>query len=115
MPKFQNVAVKGLSLDKAYSSAIQPTSETHSPTAPAYQPPATSVLATEPEPVSTPTSSSISAPSEPVAPVSVSAPASSPVSGPKPANNFVAILIVTIVAILAIAGVGYFAYTTFFK
>jgi hypothetical protein len=86
-PKFQNVTVSGLSLEKVPPQAA------------------------EVAPVAI---------QRPSAPQSQQAPIASPVtpvasSNGTSTNHFMGILIVAIVGILAIAGVGYFAYTIFAK
>lgn len=100
MPSFQDVAVKGLSMEKEY----HPSAVTQTP-----MPPPTSAPVQASAPVSSPMPPREVAPT-PVPPTQEisSAPAAS-------GSHLVPILIVTLVALFALAAVGYFAYTLFIK
>lgn len=109
MPKFQNVNVSGLSIEKGYHSPVQaqaPFAERQQPTVPAVAEIATKSAST---PTEAPTSAPASAAQSP------DASAQQDVSGDQPESHLVPILIVVLVAIVAIAVVGYFAYITFAK
>ncbi|HUC31310.1 MAG TPA: hypothetical protein VMR99_01315 [Candidatus Paceibacterota bacterium] len=104
-PSFQNVAVSGLSLEREYKAPVS--SQTPMPDLGSF-----SIPAPPPPPAVARTSSF--APDLSSAPVS--APAAqefTPVADSGP--NIVPIVIVTLVAILAIGVVAYFAYTIFAK
>jgi hypothetical protein len=108
-PSFQNVAVSGLSLQKEGHQA--PVAErTPMPTPSSYSVPASPVVAATPAPTSQIAENKTS-------PVRVSdlspAPAQDFVPDAVPENHLMPILVVTLVAILAIGVVGYFAYTLF--
>jgi hypothetical protein len=91
-PSFQNVAVSGLTLEREGHQA--PIAErTPMPAPSSYSVPATPVAASTPAPASTPAQEFI------------------PETASK--NHLMPILIVTLVAILAIGVVGYFAYILF--
>ena len=120
-PSFQNVAVSGLSMEgyKAPTSAPSPM-----PNVGSFSVPATPVVASAP--VHAPASAATVEPGAPLLQNPGSAVTPPAASDPDPAalaftpepssgNNLVPIIIVTIVAIGAIAVVGYFAYTIFAK
>jgi hypothetical protein len=109
-PSFRDVAVKGLSMEKEYHPAAVSETPMPSPAMPATTPA---------QPVRAPLPSPSVAPSAHVAP---EIPAETPVPPTQeiPRNagqgsHVVPILIVTLVAILALGAVGYFAYTLFVK
>jgi hypothetical protein len=92
VPMFQDVAVSGLSMEKEY----KPPGSFRSPTP-------------ESAPVSAPVSGERASAATDVPPASN--PAQERASDSGSGNNVVPLLIVTLVAILAIGVVGYFAYT----
>jgi len=114
-PSFQNVAVSGLSLEREGHQA--PIAErTPMPAPSSYSVPATPVVGATPaltphvaeketSPAQTPDFS----------PAPLSTPAQEFVPVVTPENHLMPILVVTLVAILAIGVVGYFAYTLFGK
>jgi hypothetical protein len=114
-PSFQNVAVSGLSLEREGHQA--PVAErTPMPAPSSYSIPATPVVAVTPAPPPHVADNEIS-PSQAsgFSPVPVSTPAQEFVPEPVSENHLVPILVVTLVAILAIGAVGYFAYSLFGK
>jgi hypothetical protein len=89
MPTFQNVIVSGLTVEKEYKKSVKSTA---------------SYVAPSGIPIS---QSSVSAPAQ--------RPAASFAPTSQPDNHLMPILIVSLVALLAIAGVGIAAYMLFFK
>lgn len=98
MPRFENVAIDGLSVEKEYGTPSNSSNSVMSAAAPTQ--------------FTTPTVAQA-----PIASVAPSQPTQSAVAeGPvAPKKDMYPIFIVAVVAILAIAAVGYFAYATFFS
>jgi flagellar basal body-associated protein FliL len=99
LPRFENVAITGVTVEQEYAStpdhaANLPQQTVAQPVAPA-QPVATPVAA-QPSP-------------------QTAAPTMATVNSTQPRKDLYPIFIVAIVALLAIGGVGYFAYITFFS
>jgi hypothetical protein len=115
-PSFQNVAVSGLSLQKeGHKTSIA--ERTPMPAPSSYSVPSTPVAVA---------TMSVSAPhiaENNAAPIQATDPSIAPTASPQqefpseaaPKNHLIPILIVTLVAIIAIGVVGYFAYVLFFK
>jgi hypothetical protein len=112
-PSFQNVAVSGLSLEKAgYQAPIA--ERTPMPAPSSYSVPVTPVVAATPAPTPHAAENETSpAQTSDLSPAPASAPAQEFVPEAVPKNHLMPILIVTLVAIIAIGVVGYFAYTLF--
>jgi hypothetical protein len=112
-PSFQNVAVSGLSLERQGHQAPI-TERTPMPAPSSYSVPATPVVAATPAPTPHGAENEISAAqTTDFSPVPESTPAQEFVPEATSENHLMPILIVTLVAILALGVVGYFAYTLF--
>ena len=109
-PSFQDVAVSGLTLEREGHQA--PVAErTSMPTSSSYSVPATPVVVAMPAPM--PQQNAESEIPPPPVRASASGQEFVPESASVPENHLMPILIVTLVAIIAIGVVGYFAYTLF--
>lgn len=114
-PSFQNVAVSGLTLEReGHQASIA--ERTPMPTPSSYSVPAAPVVAATPAPTPHVAESETSlAQASDFSPAPASTPAQEFVPEAASENHLASILVVTLVAILAIGVVGYFAYTLFGK
>jgi hypothetical protein len=119
-PSFQSVAVSGLSLEReGHQASI--VERTPMPAPSSYSVPAAPVIAATPpaptQPVPTGESKALAAQASDFspAPAPASTPAQEFVPEPVPDSHLMPILIVTLVAIIAVGVVGYFAYALFLK
>jgi hypothetical protein len=112
-PSFQNVAVSGLTLEREGHQA--PVAErTPMPAPSSYSVPATPVVAATPAPMPHVADSETSpTQASDFSPAPASMPAQEFVPEAVPENHLMPILVITLVAIIAIAVVGYFAYSLF--
>ncbi len=106
MPSFENVAISGLTVEKEYTT---PTHASSMATQPQPQPQLQPQPQIQPQPA---ISSTTSNPSSPAASMPQEPSQITPELG-APKKDIYPILIVALVAVLAVAGVGYFAYIIF--
>jgi cobalamin biosynthesis Mg chelatase CobN len=104
-PSFQNVSVQGLSLDTKRKS---PVTSVRTP-----MPVAALVEAAAQSPAMIPAVASQSSAAKPASPASSPASRAETPATAGSGSNFIPILIVIVVAVIALAVVGYFAYTIF--